>query len=189
MKTGTIKTHLEPYSIKRKRETTLANAFASAIAPSDGNIARVDRKIENAIRFLRQDPDDDLLCVYCINEKAQTWDHLVGTVKNKQIREDEFVGHQIGNLVPCCKKCNSEKGNKDYKKFLEKKYPANKKVCRKKQKLLEGYQKKFATRTNLQRLKESMSDDWCQYEKLQSQIIRLMEKADDIAGSLRKHIV
>jgi predicted metal-binding transcription factor (methanogenesis marker protein 9) len=29
-------------------------------------------------------------------------------------------GHELGNLVPCCKKCNSSKGRKNYIEFINK---------------------------------------------------------------------
>jgi len=65
-------------------------------------------------RLLGQNPNKDLKCVFC-NDEAETWDHLVGLVKSGELRG---FGHQIGNLVPCCKKCNSKKGSKEFDKFI-----------------------------------------------------------------------
>src|SRR5438876_5463729 len=73
-----IRKHLQPYSILNRRRTTIAHAFASAIA----TVEDYDRsRVADAIGALGQDPDSDLLCVYC-GEPAQTWDHLMGLVKN-----------------------------------------------------------------------------------------------------------
>ena len=111
MKKEDIKKHLSIYSIYNKRRTTINHAFASSIAPSD---SYDDIKVSEAISYLGQSANSVLKCVYCEDE-AQTWDHVVGLVKNNELRG---YGHQIGNLVPCCKECNSKKGSKDYKVFI-----------------------------------------------------------------------
>lgn len=102
MRKTSLKGHLKPYSIFNKRRTTINHAFASALAPNDQYDETV---IDDALRVLGQNPDDDLECVYCGRE-AETWDHLIGLVKNSQLRG---YGHQIGNLIPCCRSCNSKK--------------------------------------------------------------------------------
>src|SRR5687767_8294859 len=111
MNKKSIKTHLKSYSIFQKRKTTINHAFASALAPAD---SYEDEILSDALECLGQDSNKDLRCVYCDNE-AQTWDHLIGLVKDSELRG---YGHQIGNLVPCCKSCNSKKGSKDWKLFL-----------------------------------------------------------------------
>lgn len=107
-----IRNHLKPYSIFQKRRTTINHAFASALAPYDIYDEQI---IDKALKVLGQDPNGYLYCVYC-GSKAQTWDHLVGLVKDAQLRG---YGHQIGNLVPCCRDCNSKKGSKDWRQFIE----------------------------------------------------------------------
>jgi hypothetical protein len=61
MKIDSIKAHLQPYSIMKKRQTTINHAFASAIAPSDAYDAKT---VKEAVAMLGQDPEKDLLCVY-----------------------------------------------------------------------------------------------------------------------------
>ena len=34
------------------------------------------------------------------------------------IKKFSGYGHRIGNLLPCCKPCNSKKGNKEWRLFL-----------------------------------------------------------------------
>ena len=111
MKIESIKKHLSPYSIYQKRHTTIAHAFASALAPVDGYD---EAKLLKALKAFGQEDVDDIRCVYC-ERPAQTWDHLVCLVKKGELNG---YGHQIGNLVPSCKDCNSSKGAKDFRVFV-----------------------------------------------------------------------
>jgi len=73
MKKEDIKHHLHTYSVYGKRRTTINHAFASVIiAPSDDYD---ETKISEALKFLGQNPNKDLKCVFC-NDEAETWDHL-----------------------------------------------------------------------------------------------------------------
>jgi HNH endonuclease len=116
MKKKDIKRHLQDYSIYGKRSTTIAHAFASALSVAD---IYDERKIDEALKLLGQDPNKDLLCVYC-DQPAETWDHIMAIVKNGKF---SGYGHQVGNLIPCCKDCNSKKGNRNWKNFLITKRP------------------------------------------------------------------
>lgn len=111
MKANSIVSHLKPYSIFEKRQTTVAHAFASALAPTD---LYDEDKLHTALRALGQNPED-LHCVYCL-QPAQTWDHLLSLVKDG---ESSGHGHQIGNLVPCCRDCNSSKGGKAFETYID----------------------------------------------------------------------
>ena len=181
MKKEDIKRHLHTYSVYGKRRTTINHAFASAIAPSDDYDKQ---KINEALEFLGQNPNEDLKCVFC-NDEAETWDHLVGLVKNGELRG---FGHQIGNLVPCCKKCNSKKGSKEFDKFINQYdniyFDKNKLV-----KLLSQYQMKFAKEINLDILKEKTPNEYKAFLKVKQEIFDLMEQADIIAEKLRKNIL
>ncbi len=64
-----IRSHLAPYSIFSKRKTTVAHAFASALAPTD---QYNEEKIEAALNALGQKNLKQLSCVYC-ESQAQTW--------------------------------------------------------------------------------------------------------------------
>ena len=111
MRYSTIRTHLKPYVIVSRRKTTINHAFAAAVAPSD---EYDEQRIRAEVAILGQDPDHDLFCAYC-GASAQTWDHVFATVKNSRFSGH---GHRLGNLLPCCKPCNSTKGNKDWLRFL-----------------------------------------------------------------------
>jgi hypothetical protein len=51
-------------------------------------------------------------CAYCGTDNTLEMEHLI------PINKEKMGEHKIGNLVPVCKKCNSDKGGKDYKEFL-----------------------------------------------------------------------
>lgn len=112
MRYQSIRSHLKPYVIVARRKTTINHAFAAAIAPSDEYI---DERIREAILLLGQDPDQPLHCAYC-DAPAKTWDHVFATVKDSHFSGH---GHRLGNLLPCCKSCNSAKGNKNWRQYLE----------------------------------------------------------------------
>lgn len=179
MKKEDIKRHLSTYSIYNKRRTTINHAFASSIAPSD---LYDDTRISEALIFLGQNPSNILQCVYCEDE-AETWDHLIGLVKNNELRG---YGHQIGNLVPCCKQCNSKKGSKDYQIFIEE----NTKIKKNKNlliNLLSSYQEKYTTKLDFEKLK--LSQEYKDFIIIKEEIFKLMEKADLIAKKIRDKVL
>lgn len=180
MKKNTIKTHLRPYSIFQKRKTTVNHAFASALAPSD---PYDEKAVEDAIRALGQEPDADLLCIYC-NAPATTWDHLVGLVEKSELRG---YGHQIGNLVPSCNSCNSKKGSKDWQVYIAESVndPENRRNLFHK---LSKYQEQFAKPIDLERVKQDHPDEWLEYCHLREQVMELLKKADAIAEKLRPFV-
>lgn len=181
MKKEDIKRHLKTYSVYNKRRTTINHAFASAIAPSDDFN---EEKMDEALKFLGQNPNEDLKCVFC-NDKAETWDHLVGLVKNGELRG---YGHPVGNLVPCCKKCNSKKGSKEFDKFIneyDKIYFDKTELIE----LLSQYQRKFAKEINLEFLKNKSPNEYNDFQEVKKEIFNLMEKADVLAKKLRKNIL
>ncbi|MCK9488835.1 MAG: HNH endonuclease [Xanthomonadales bacterium] len=108
---SSIRSHLKPYVMVARRKTTINHAFAAAIAPHDAYDAA---RVREAMLVLGQDPEKDLLCAYC-GTQAQTWDHIFATVKDSGFSGH---GHRLGNLLPCCKPCNSAKGNKDWRLYI-----------------------------------------------------------------------
>ena len=176
MKKKSIKTHLMPYSIFQKRKTTLNHAFASALAPND---SYDEVTLIKALSLLGQDLNDDLKCVYC-ESKAETWDHLVGLVKNSQLRG---YGHQIGNLVPCCKDCNSKKGSKEWQQFLETeiKDEQDRNLILRRLRLYLRYAKPI----DIKKIKTEMPAEWQRYESIKDKILELMRQADKVADKIR----
>lgn len=182
MKKESIKFHLAAYRIYDKRRTTINHAFASAIAPYDDYD---EERIDKALTFLGQDPcGGKLLCVYC-KSNAETWDHLEGLVKDGALRG---LGHQLGNLVPCCKRCNSEKGGKDPIKFIQ----TSSRIAGDRTRLtnlIEIYMHSYAKPINLVQLERNLPKDWNRFQNIKKEIFSLMNEADKIAERLREKIV
>jgi hypothetical protein len=177
MKIESIKYHLQAYSIMRKRQTTINHAFASAIAPNDNYNQEL---IEEAVKMLGQDPKADLHCMYC-GELAETWDHVFGLVKDYQF---SGYGHVIGNLLPCCKKCNSEKGNKNWVEFLNTKTTSASRT-----KMLSAYFNKYLpTIIDYDRIKKLCPAEINKLQKIKDNIFELMKEADVIAAKVREKI-
>jgi 5-methylcytosine-specific restriction endonuclease McrA len=61
-------------------------------------------------------------CAYCNSEGELVIEHAI------PINKEKLGEHKIGNIIPSCKKCNSEKGDKDYREFLEGKIDAINKI-------------------------------------------------------------
>ncbi|MBI5152973.1 MAG: hypothetical protein HZA36_00710 [Parcubacteria group bacterium] len=177
MKIESIKYHLQAYSIMRKRQPTINHAFASAIAPNDN----YDQKIvKEAIKMIGQDPEKDLFCVYC-GEPAETWDHVFGLVKNHQF---SGYGHVIGNLLPCCKKCNSEKGNKNWQDFIKTKIISGGRL-----KILSQYFNKYLPSIiDYDHIKSACPNEINKLETIKDKIFQLIEEADIIAAKVRQKI-
>lgn len=180
MKIESIKKHLSPYSIYQKRHTTIAHAFASALAPVDGYD---EAKLRKSLKAFGQEDDNDIRCVYC-EKPAQTWDHLVCLVKKGELNG---YGHQIGNLVPSCKDCNSSKGAKDFRVFVASLT------------LLSDAQKKrlIARLESHQQLSKPfkagdapavIQEKLCRLRALKSQIFELMKQADVIASEIKEKV-
>jgi hypothetical protein len=181
MKKRSIRTHLAPYSIFQKRRTTINHAFASALAPSE---PYDEQRLDEALHLLGQEPDDELCCIYC-GQAAQTWDHLYNLVQDGVLFG---FGHQIGNLVPCCRDCNSRKGSRSWESFLEEAIPDSNQR-RLVAERIDSYHSRFACKVNPQALMNEMPEEWHRYEALKQQIFQLMQEADTLARKMRTQLV
>lgn len=181
MRKESIKSHLSPFSIFQKRQTTINHAFASAIAPSE---KYKEETVAGAIKFLGQDPNKDLFCAYC-GKSAETWDHVFNLVKKFRF---SGYGHVIGNLLPCCKRCNSEKGNKNWLDFLNNKISSEKNKLRRIKKIRDYIEKYIPGELNYEEIEKRCPEEIYKYEKLKSAIFVLMKQADSIAVSIRDKI-
>jgi hypothetical protein len=170
---STIKSHLRPYVIVARRKTTINHAFAAAVAPSD---AYSDEHVRGAISLLGQDPDKPLTCTYC-GAQANTWDHVFATVKNSVFSGH---GHRLGNLLPCCKPCNSAKGNKEWRSYLA---SLNLPDEASRVSHIEAY---LSEHGKLDQLPKASAE----YERLlqiREQVLALLSKADQLARIIREH--
>jgi hypothetical protein len=177
MKLSAIRAHLRPYSIVQKRKTTINHAFASALAPCDDYD---EERLGRAMAALGQEDLNDLSCVYC-GARAETWDHLIGLVKDSELRG---YGHQVGNLVPCCRACNSSKGNRDWREFLRAS-GRDEADCARIERMLTEYLHTFAVEVDLGRVRYEHPTEWQIYTEIKDRILELMAEADIVAERLR----
>lgn len=172
-----IRSHLAPYSIFSKRRTTVAHAFASALAPSE---EFDNEKVDAALSALGQKNLQALTCIYC-GKSAQTWDHLENLIRDGKLNG---YGHQIGNLVPCCRDCNSEKSGKPFREYVD---TLNLSITDQADLIarLERHLS-LATPIDTSGLDIEGKDVLDQFNAIQAQILKLMEEADKLAQVLRK---
>lgn len=168
-----IKRHMVPYSIYGRRKTTINHAFAAAIAPCDEYDP--DRIIEG-IKLLGQDPDHELKCVYC-DLPAETWDHVFATVKASVF---SGAGHRLGNLLPCCKPCNSRKGNRAWDVFVLSREPDSPERTARMSRI-KSFIEAFFVKDEV----PSSSPDYSRLVEIRDQIFDLMREADKIALGIR----
>ena len=173
MRFQTIRDHLRPYSIVGRRKTTINGAFASAIAPCDAFDAV---KVREAIVLLGQNPDLDLQCSYC-GAVAETWDHVFATVS-----ESEFsgYGHRLGNLLPCCKPCNSRKGNKHWLTYI-KILGLDVNMLEQRTVLIDAYLRRFEVIDTIPRHLPQYSE----LQQIRNEVLALLAKADRLAAEIR----
>lgn len=175
MKMDTIRKYLRPQKISSRR-STFNNAFASALALHDeydrGTVAR-------ALVHLGQDPDKDLLCVYC-DKEAATWDHLY-----KRVDAGEYSGHghHIRNLVPSCRTCNERKGGKSWEEWIDILSPPNA-LDRKSR--IQLYISESGQRMGLAELEKAASKEMARYREIKRQVFTLLTEADEIAHRIRE---
>jgi 5-methylcytosine-specific restriction endonuclease McrA len=182
MKRESIHNHLRPYSILGRRKTTINHAFASAIAPYE---EYDDKKIIQALRDLGQDPDQDLICAYCGRNKAETWDHVIGLVKNQKFYG---YGHTIGNLLPCCQSCNSRKGNKGWEIFLKQLFKEEGESEQRISELQDYFSRYLESRFGQDEIEKLCPEEMKELQKIRLNILALLEEADRIAERIRMNV-
>jgi hypothetical protein len=164
---------MTPYSIYGRRKTTMNHAFAAAIAPCD----QYDpERVMEDIKLLGQDPTNDLSCVYC-DSPAETWDHVFATVKASIF---SGAGHRLGNLLPCCKPCNSRKGNRSWDAFiLSREVDSPERTARitRISRFIEVFFFKDEVPTS--------SPEYLRLVEIRNQVFDLMREADKIALTIR----
>lgn len=175
MKAASLAKRMRPYSIRAERNTTIYHAFASAIAP----VEQFDPdRVRQAMELLGQSDPDNLTCVYCA-ESAETWDHLLPLVRN---RDSSGFGHTLGNLVPCCRACNSSKGNKAWEAWsVSRKIPVARVMIL--QKYVEAFLPPARSGADLRAARPDLMKE---FERIRAEVIAGMTAADRIAAEIRE---
>lgn len=172
MKAESIRQHLKPYGIVQRRRTTINHAFAAAIAPCDSYDPAV---VARALVSLGQGHEEELKCVYC-DAPAQTWDHILATVKKSEF---SGAGHRVANLVPCCKPCNSEKGNKSWVLFVTQK-EKNSRLRKKRVQRIEAHVSAMTPD-----VVPTDDPNYAELLRIKSQVFELLQRADVLAEKIR----
>lgn len=173
MRFKSISQHVRPYLMEPRRRTTINHAFAAAVAPSD---SYNEIKVASAMTDLGQDSADDLICVYC-GEPAETWDHVFATVKDSQF---SGYGHRLGNLLPCCKLCNSKKGNKNWQQHLAS-ISMDDSEKRRRFSTIDAYLKKYLVLDSI----GQKSADYALLDDVRRNVLKLLKEGDLIAARIR----
>jgi hypothetical protein len=168
-----VRQHLRPYVIVARRRTTINHAFAAAIAPHD---KYDEQRVRHAVELLGQSPDEPLVCAYC-GGAAATWDHIYATVVSSAFSGH---GHRLGNLLPCCKPCNSAKGNKDWETYLRT-VPADPAVIAQRVARIRGYLAEFEITDDV----PDGDPDYSALQDLRKQVLELLSQADELAARIR----
>ncbi len=95
--------------MKDRSSTLISQYIKSSLKPTK----LTKKEIENYFHNLGFDINE---CAYCGEKNANTLDHVFGVVKNSV-----FSGYDndITNLIPCCQRCNSSKGNKTIEEWFD----------------------------------------------------------------------
>jgi len=125
---------------------------------------------------LGQDPDAELLCSYC-EKPAETWDHVFATVENSLFSGH---GHRLGNLLPCCKPCNSRKGSKNWEQYLSSIRLTAEELNRRTA-LIAAYIDLYGVRDDL----PVQSPEYMQLQAIREEVLGLLAKADQLAANIR----
>ncbi len=176
MKIASIEKHLKPYNLIRGRKTTINNAFASLIASYDDYDIVKKHLDKDIIQHFEQN-SDELHCVYCVDKKADAWDHIYSLVKNGRY---SGYGNKLYNLVPCCNSCNGKKGNKNWDEFVTQLHSNDKKTRSKVMRKIKSYVKKCKKDPIIEE-----TDNHKEIRKIQEIILKLMECADILSNNIR----
>lgn len=90
----------------KNRTSTICRSMACTIAER--------KKCSSEMETMWKQFFPDKTCAYC-GEKATHLDHLFPLISD---RKPTGYGSEPANLVPCCSKCNSKKGNFDWEEFM-----------------------------------------------------------------------
>lgn len=98
-----------PARHRRYKVTALGNAQNSFLRNILGNLGNHSFSMEGW-KQVQQFFNNE--CAYCGSKGALTMDHAIPINK-------EYMGeHHLGNVVPACQQCNSDKASQDYIEFL-----------------------------------------------------------------------
>jgi len=168
-----FKNAMKPYRLL-SRTSTVSNAFAQALAPSD---VFDEARLIAAFSALGLVNGSVLNCAYC-DKVATSVDHLNPLVVDKKF---SGWGHVFGNLVPACGDCNQSKGGKPWRDFVQKSELGVERIQK-----LEDYEKQAprpVSQAELESLYPYLLDA---YERLRNLSEELFRAAQSVANEIQK---
>jgi hypothetical protein len=169
-----FKTMMKPYNMSA-RSSTISNAFAQALAPSDSFDAK--RLEEAFLEMGLYDENGALLCTYC-SARSTSVDHL-----NPLVNQSKFTGwgHVFGNLVPACAGCNQKKGGKAWRDFVAEVGLEQKKIEQ-----LEDYESRAPQAVSQDDLASYYPDLLDAYQRMRELSINTLKAAQSLANEIRR---
>ena len=170
MNSASIQKYLRPYGkIRSLRGSVIRSTFKRVTAAFD---KYDEMEVDKAMQELGLNPLD-LKCVYC-GETATCWDHLIPAATGGT--------HQVRNLAPACKPCNTRKGHKTLSYCFEALEDSPDKTARKER--LETFAASYNPGDSLLDLKDHRKMD-----EILDRIHQAMIEADEIvAKSIAKRL-
>jgi hypothetical protein len=104
---------------------------------------------------------------------------VFATVKNSHFSGH---GHRLGNLLPCCKSCNSAKGNKEWRDFLA---SLNQSNGNNKAAHIENFLTKYSVADSI----PTHSKEYEQLLHIKQQVMELLTEADQLAQTIREQTI
>jgi|LakMenEpi03Aug12_release.lakeMendotaPanAssembly.Ray.scaffolds.fasta_scaffold394692_2 hypothetical protein len=169
-----FKTTMKAYNMS-SRSSTISNAFAQALAPSDAfDVTQLEKVFQELNLY---DENGVLLCTYC-SAKSSSVDHL-----NPLVFKSKFTGwgHVFGNLVPACADCNQKKGGKPWRDFVQNICLPEERIAR-----LERYELSAPEPVSQEDLAVFYPDLLDAYERLRELSIDTLKAAQSIANEIRR---
>lgn len=166
------------------RSSSITNAFINGIVPAPDP---AEEEIQRALEVLGM-TEDTVQCAYCGNPVTE-WDHFHPLIDGR-----DATGYitEIHNLVPCCNKCNSSKGNKEWKEWIysnAEKSPKTKGVTDldERVKRLEEYEQQFTCARY--DFKAIVGEElWNEHMNNREKILELMKKAQITSDKIKQII-
>jgi hypothetical protein len=129
------------------------------------------------LEMLGQSANEPMQCVYCF-APARTIDHLNGLVENSRYTGH---GHVVGNLVPCCERCNMSKGGKPWRDFAQLMGTPPEQIDR-----IATYESSAPVPVSENDLKKYYPDLMDAYERLRMLTQDMLRAADSIASEIQR---
>jgi hypothetical protein len=165
----------------RSRRSTVTNAFVNSIMPA---IRPTPAEVDESLSILRMERGEER-CVYC-GKESTTLDHLRPLVEGS--RPSGYIT-EIANLVPCCGRCNSCKGNIAWRQWMARlrealTAPVDLAAHERRIEILQAYEKwRQPRRVDFKSL--GGGEAWDRYWAMYDAVVKELDDCHDFACTIR----